>query len=98
MTEIAKYVIAIRGLIFAKINFREFREFCTNSRKFVFAKYLNVTNSRKFVFAKYLYTEYTIETSIKDNFTEDQEIMIMESSVKLTLLKSLLYIQTLCSF
>ena len=36
-----------------RINFREFREFCLNSRKYVFAKYLNVTNSRKFVFAKY---------------------------------------------
>ena len=38
-----------------RINFREFREFCTNSRKYVFAKYLKVTNSRKFVFAKYLF-------------------------------------------
>ena len=47
-------VRTLRGLIFAKIYFREFRKFCLNSRKYVFAKYLNVTNSRKFVFAKYL--------------------------------------------
>ena len=47
-------IVTLRGLIFAKIYFREFREFCLNSRKYVFAKYLNVTNLRKFVFAKYL--------------------------------------------
>ena len=52
--QINRACVTLRGLIFAKINFREFREFCLNSRKYVFAKYLNFTNSRKFVFAKYL--------------------------------------------
>ena len=51
---VANY-ITLRGLIIAKINFREFREFCKNLRKYVFAKYLKVMNSRKFVFAKYLF-------------------------------------------
>ena len=59
--------LGLRGLIFAKINFREFREFCTNSRKYVFAKYLKVKNSRKFVFAKYLYSQNISLIRIREN-------------------------------